>query len=263
VRKIKSPLKKHTIVALPGGPGLGADTLAGLEELANSFNVFLVDPPGTGGKKLVERPTYDDLLYENWLEVCSVQGSKILVGHSFGGIQAVDIFLKDPTQFSAIILVAAPFSPETFAGMDKQYQKLITPGLKASEDNFYKNPTDENYANWFSKYCSLCFIDSNIDRGARLFRSDNISGESFMGASDEMTKRYDELVKMKNYEVPKLFISGEKDLLVLPELSKKDAEAGGFKFEIIDNAGHFVFFDQPLKVHDSITQFINSSLGGI
>ena len=54
----------------------------------------------------------------------------------------------------------------------------------------------------------------------------------------------------------KIFISGADDRLLMSENLKKDSDLGKFEFYEIQNASHFVMFDQPERVANLIEEKI-------
>jgi len=59
----------------------------------------------------------------------------------------------------------------------------------------------------------------------------------------------------------KIFISGSDDRLLLSENLKMDSDLGEFEFYKVQNASHFVTFDQPEKVAGLIENLILRSKG--
>ena len=47
------------VVFIPGGPGLSSKTLSGLEILNRSFDLVLVDPPGTGEQRDPDKQNFE------------------------------------------------------------------------------------------------------------------------------------------------------------------------------------------------------------
>src|SRR5688572_29992033 len=54
--------KKPMVVVIPGGPGLGSETVETLKALSSKLDVCLLSPPGTDGTQALEEPTYDALV---------------------------------------------------------------------------------------------------------------------------------------------------------------------------------------------------------
>ena len=53
----------------------------------------------------------------------------------------------------------------------------------------------------------------------------------------------------------KLFIAGKQDVMLPETVLSEDAASGGFNFISINNASHFVTFDQPESVAGLIEDF--------
>ena len=53
----------------------------------------------------------------------------------------------------------------------------------------------------------------------------------------------------------KLFIAGKRDGMLPEEILKEDADRGGFEFKSVNNASHFVTFDQAEIVAGLVESF--------
>jgi proline iminopeptidase len=104
-----------TLVCHPGGPGFSASSLTDLGGLADSFELVLLDPRGTGGT--AHAPTYRQEEYvEDLEELRAALGLEQfdLLGHSHGGFVAVAYAAAHPQRVRKLVLAAtAPrFAPE-------------------------------------------------------------------------------------------------------------------------------------------------------
>ncbi len=67
---------------------------------------------------------------------------------------------------------------------------------------------------------------------------------------------------LKENKPKKLFIAGEKDIMRPIEILREDESRGGFDFKSVNNASHFVTFDQAEIVAGLIEFFCDKIIEG-
>ena len=250
------------IVFIPGGPGLSSKTLSGLDILNRSFDLALVDPPGTGGQRDPEKQYFDFVLSSFEFELKVLERPIIIGGHSFGGHQAACLAARKNLNYVGLICLGSPLSESTFNGVTKEYEKLKSPLLEATEKKWNKSKNIENLKNWFSSYEELWFSPNTLDEGRQLILDDKMSLSAFLGVEPNFSGQSQFFNSLKASSIPKLLIAGELDKLVPSDLLEKDAEAGGFDFNILKNAAHFMNLDQSEAVAKLVeNKFIDSRTG--
>ena len=237
-----------TIALIPGGPGLSSQTLRSLTILKSSFNLVFVDPPGTGSAQ-VDSPalSYSESLFEIGASLERYSGL-ILLGHSFGGIQAADLVASKMVDAAALICLSTPFSANTWSVVEEQYSKLKTEDLKVAEAKFAHDPTDLNFRRWLAAYGPLYFTAVTSSTGPSIILEDSASHSVFTEVGKNPERHQALLGKLKSLQIPKIMIHGSVDWLVPEFVVRDDAEAGGFKYHSISNSGHFVNLDAPEKI---------------
>ncbi|RYZ91671.1 MAG: alpha/beta hydrolase [Proteobacteria bacterium] len=130
---------------------------------------------------------------------------------------------------------------------------------KASE-LFEREPNNNNFRNWIANYGVLYFASINVGRGKEMLMNCKTNLKAFDDCGAEASQKENVLLDLKSLSIPKLFIAGAADQLVTVESARSEAEAGGFDFVGIENAGHFMMFDEPLKTADVIKKFLNAKL---
>ena len=144
------------IVMLSGGPGLEPNSFFPLGNLLEAFNVYYFYPTGTNGSEQDQIPTYDELLLEIQEELSTLD-SFYLCGHSFGGIQAVELAQRNASKILGLICLATPLSLSSFEKLGQNFLTLQTEEDKAFDEALSTNPTDQNYLKWFDNYARLYF----------------------------------------------------------------------------------------------------------
>jgi pimeloyl-ACP methyl ester carboxylesterase len=239
------------LILIPGGPGLSSHTLRSLDILARSFNLHYVDFPGTNGNPYLGDKGFNELTSELIKKISEIDGKKFVLGHSYGGFFAAEVLLKE--KCDGIICISTPFSEEALLSANDNYEKYATPELKKAEELWGKKQDDLNFAKWLSEYGELYFANPE---GKELILNDRVSANFFNSNREEINNFELMLSKLSLISKMKLFIIGEEDKLLNAKFLEQDAKWGKFDFKSIENASHFVMFDQPDMVATYIEERI-------
>ncbi|HLE12958.1 MAG: hypothetical protein A2504_12990 [Bdellovibrionales bacterium RIFOXYD12_FULL_39_22] len=255
----KAELKSPNLVFIPGGPGLGPNSFDLLSEKIVGVNVFYFYPTGTileeSGGRTPSVLSYDVQLADLVNEIKKIK-APILCGHSFGGIIATDLAVKSPELISGLICIASPFSKNSFDEVSKNFMAIQNEESETINNLFEKNPTNDLYKKWFAHYAELYFSHKNIKNGKKLLLNDSSCVKAYLDATEEASQKESLLAEIKSSSVRRIFIAGEEDRLLPPNVLEKDAASGDYKFISIEYAGHFAHFDQPDMVSEVIINFI-------
>lgn len=245
--------KAKNLVLIPGGPGLSSQTLRSLDLLSRNFHLHYVDFPGTNGNPYGKKYSFEELCDGLQKAIRSIDGKTIVMGHSFGGFYAAYTALWSDAE--GLICISAPFSQKSLSVANEQYALKMTSDLKEAESAWEKTPNDSTFKKWLSSYGELYFSKENFDRGRDLILSDSTCFQSFLDNREDVSQMELLLSKTSNNPIKKLFIAGEADALLPVETLKEEASRGGFSFEAVPNASHFVMFDQPESVAGLIEKY--------
>ena len=241
-------------IIISGGPGLSSLTLRSLDILKRSMNLIYVDFHGTNDVPYVEDASFEKLTQNLSVELESIllTSSKIfLIGHSFGGFFVASLAQKLPIK--GIFCLAVPFSQESLEGAVENYARKKTPSLKDAETEWNRNKTDEAFKKWLSEYGELYFINP---KGRELLLNDKSSARLFLANRFDASEKEYLLDNLAPKKILKVFIAGKLDGLISYKVLEKDASRGGFQFLTVENASHFLTFDQPEKVASLIEENI-------
>jgi len=205
-----------------------------IEELRANYRVIAIDLPGFGLSPVPAKPfTLDD--YAETVEALCQKlkiNNFILVGHSFGGRVSIKIAIKHPTKVKKLILVDS-------AGI-KRERKIIG-GLARLFKPIFKQ---------------------KIMDGARNKIYQAIGSEDYL-ATPKLQKTYQNIVAedLSSYlcdiKLPTLIIWGENDKdTPLSDAKLMNRDIKNSKLEIIKNAGHFSFIDQPESFNKILSDFL-------
>jgi len=242
------------IVIFPGGPGLSSNSIKAFDDLSTNFRIIYLDYCGTNDSPNV-RLTFGELVQEISNYVQKLEGDTILLGHSYGGVLASQIAVF--TDCAGLVCLGTPFTARSLNVASNNYVTNSDDALKSSLNKWSLVKSKENFNDWLAEYKDLYFIKENIEFGKQLLRNDKSSFEFYNSNQNDILENSSVLANVLNWKKPKLFLAGEKDLLLTPEILEQDAEEGGFAFSVIPNAGHFLMWDNYSEVSQKINSFIN------
>lgn len=246
---------KYNLVFIPGGPGLSSISFSPLEELKKEFGLYFFDPMGTTAP-LKTKPTYEALLSELKESISEIENI-ILCGHSFGGIQAIDLASQELPNIKGVIAIGSPVSSHAFEIIGKNFDVELNEDQKRLADLLANDPTDEIYKEWMITYKDFYFNPKTSDIGVEAIRQDSLCVRSYKEAINESTSKEEKLKNLRNKNILKLYISGAEEKILPPDSAKHEATLGGFDLEIVNNGGHFVHYECPQKTMNIIRNYLN------
>lgn len=233
------------LALLPGGPGCSSRGFARLAAALGARPRVLVDPPGTGEASRPDRFDYGALLADIESALGSVGRPLVLIGHSFGGIQAADLTVRGHLPVRGLVCLATPFSTDSLQAMGRQHERHRTPEAIEREKAYAANPCRETFQAMNLSYLNFYFSKGHESEGRALLEADPFSWEAYRDATAEGIGKAEELgTAVAEWNGPKLFVAGREDLLLPWEALEQDATRGGFAFHLVDG-GHFLMFEKP------------------
>ncbi|MGE3610289.1 MAG: alpha/beta fold hydrolase [Bacteriovoracaceae bacterium] len=228
------------IFIVSGGPGLSSQTMRDLDILKRSFELIYLDFQGTNDSEYLGKKSFDELSQSISQVVKNESGRKYILGHSFGGIFAADVMLRET--LDGLICIAAPFTERVLLAANDNYASYMTPELSKAEQLWSQEQDDKSMAKWLSEYGVLYFTNP---KGKELLLQDKASASFFKDNRADAANKEDLLKSLSDVNKTKIFICGKEDKLLPSEILIKDAELGNFDVFEIEEASHFVTFDRP------------------
>ncbi len=225
------------------GGGIAGVWLPLHQLLAEHFEVFAPDHPGFGkSDDLPLVDAVDDLVY-HYLELLDRLGLErvSLMGASFGGWLAAELAVHSPHRFEGLVLVAPV-------------------GLRIPEhpvaDLFYMNPVQKVEALFHDPaFAATVFpAEPDVDFILQAYRNDTAlaryAWHPFM--NDPKLER-----RLGRVTVPTLVLSAAQDQIVPRAHGERyAARIAGAKLEVLENAGHAVFVEEPARVAEPAVAFL-------
>lgn len=283
--------KGTNVLVVHGGPGYPfAAPLASLSPLTSQYTFHYYDQRGSGrSTRPISRFTSSNT-YENMqtldrtlglgAQIADIERIRqilgddkiILVGHSFGGFLASLYAAEFPEHVKALVLVAPAETlvmPPPSGGLFEQIKPMLANEMRSDYDAFLKRYLD--YGSIFAK--SDADLVALNDEFARYYTlAANRKGFAVPAETQpvesggwmvhamyvSMGLQHDYRPALKSVTAPVLVIHGANDLQ--PEAaSRMYADAfPNARFEVIGNAGHFAFADQPEVFALVVGKFLDS-----
>jgi len=241
---------------LPGGPGIGSDSL---HELVDSSNLpgttWMVDLPGDGSN--TDAPGAPADPYSEWpqvlLEAADAVPNPIYVGHSTGGMY----LLSTPdleTRLTGLVLISTAPDSRWLPAFVAMTEQNPLPAVAAATSTYEKDPTNEHLAEIAVASAAWNFGPNTIDAGRDLLgrMPYNKNAVNWSDQHFDQTYRATWLPKA----LPTLIISGSDDRIVAQHLWDDDRfRRDNITRAIIDGGAHFAWMENPAAVRQSLQEF--------
>lgn len=275
----------RNVLVIHGGPGYPyLKPWAGLEPLTQSYQFHYYDQRGSGQSTRPIDTFTSQNYYENLTTLDKTLGlgaqiadierirqilgeeKLILVGHSFGGFLASLYAAEFPEHVEALILVAPAdvlLMPAEDSGLFTLVRERLPEDMRPAYDDWQKRYFD--YGTIFSKSeAELAALNDEFKPFYYAVAPGSFPEQGETGGWGvhaiyfSMGQRHDYRAAMKNVTAPVLVIHGADDLQ--PEAaSRRFAEAfSNVRFEVIENAAHFSFEEQPEAFGAVVGEFLDS-----
>ena len=259
------------LIAHPGGPGTGAaflGDLAGLDEVAT---VVWLDPRGTDGSTApADADSYKLGHYAADIEaVCRALGLDrvALLGFSHGGMVAMRHAIDHPERLTKLILLdTAPVLDEVSlqrvsTAMDRRQGEPWYPEVRRLIDADQVAATDAQAMADLLAILPMYF--HRWDDVAQQF-VDELGGASMharVGTSwAQEQPTMDLRAELAQIRTPTLVVVGEDDFICDLTAAREMADSiPGARLEVIAEAGHFPWVEQPAAFREAVDDFLTGS----
>ncbi len=211
-------MNKQTIIFLHGGPGFSDYLKPYLFDLNKDFKCIFYDQ--ARGEKIVVK----DLLTE-LDSIVSKESKPILLGHSWGGVLAVEYAKNNMSKIGGLVLMSTGLSSAQWM----QYRdELDAIGLgDAPPEKIFLTPIE-------------------LVEGKKLLDKtwETFSEATFDSLNKTYLEKYNLLSSLSGFSFPILNVFGEKDLRFSQNVTKSFKKYNSSVMDLeVPNAGHFPFLD--------------------
>ena len=265
VRLTNPSLTAHVLVSGRGEPvllihggGTAAVSLAGvMAGLAPSFRCIAPDRPGCG---LTDAFDYTNVPFRQHgtnfvrsiLDAFNLQKAT-LIGNSMGGLWSLYFALAAPDRVTKIVLLGGPAASAPLPPRPRAPRPPAGDGsIEDTRARFRVLMADQSRAP--VEVLEADFAASRIPGASRAWNS------MVEDCARERTTTYALRPELKNLKTPAVFIYGEKDVEGPSSLAREMAAlAANARCEIIPDAGHLVWLDQPDACMRIMMEFLRSA----
>jgi proline iminopeptidase len=259
----KDELKEKPVCfVVHGGPGgTHINFKPYLDSLTSYMQLVYIDNRGSGFSAKGAQSTYT--MKHNVEDIEALRQylglEKImLLGHSYGGMTAMEYAKRYQHNLSAILLIATSpsyrfiekaksFVAEKGTNEQKDIADVLWEGAFTSNDQL-----DKYYDIMAPLYSCTAKEDDQVPR-PKIPRSFEALNKGFGG----FLREYDVIGDLPAIQVPSLVIAGKHDWITPIDENELIADKlPNSKFVIFENSSHSVFKDEPDRFHNVVTNFV-------
>lgn len=254
---------ERTLIAVAGGPGASHHYIRALEQVAgDKRRVLIFDPRGVGASTPPADEDYSLPRYADDVEAIrrSVGVETFdLLGHSFGGLVAMEYVSRFPQRVRSIAFVDSvpPTDKElgpTFQAMQNGMKERMQQGLMAPPPA----PEGSDGSRMFRSIMPGYFADPRFVIPA--YALETRYDVMIAGKTSASYKGYDRTADLKKVVVPVLVIAGEADAFAAVAGSLADAFSPGITtITRLPACGHMPFIECPTAFFGALEEFLNRS----
>lgn len=241
---------------LPGGPGIGSESLAELAEILDVPGaVWLVDLPGDGSNR--EPPGAPADPFSVWphgvTEAADAVADPVFVGHSTGGMYLLDTPALEPRLRGLALLDTAPDAAwhPRFVAMTQRHP---LPAVEAATARYEADRRDANIAAIAVASAEWNFTPRGVARGRALLARMPYNAAAVEWSDAQFDHRYQ--ARWWPRAMPVLRLAGRDDRIVWQGGWRDPRyETPNVIDRLIDDAGHFPWIENPDQVRDAFRDF--------
>ena len=258
------------IVVLHGGPGFDHRTfLPFIWELARGHQVILYDQRCTGlSTGPVDSASINiDTFIEDIEAVRKAFGIEKmnLLGHSMGGILAMNYSLRHPDKLKSLILCSTTATAECFPEMRDTYEANRAPGdlqqlMEIGESEGFQGGDPAQVEEFWRIYFKPYFKDQSLVAKMDLTFTENTIRNSNAVAGYLLSSMgdFDMHKDLKSLQCPTLIVHGDADPMDLKYAKRIHQSIAGSELMVVEGSGHWLFVDGTKAFSRGILGFLDS-----
>jgi pimeloyl-ACP methyl ester carboxylesterase len=242
---------------LPGGPGLGSESLRTLTSILKlPGTTWLVDLPGDGSN----HTSNDEKSFSHWsqalVEVVEALNNVILVAHSTGGMYVLATPLEKKIQ-GLILMDSAPDA--SWQNEFMRYVQLHTIKETAKLYKQYsKKPSNLLLKKITIASASYSFTKKGLQKGISLLKTLPFNYKTCEWSAKHFDSKYKAQWIPKN--IPTLILAGEKDQIIPLKffIKSKKFKRKNITLRSIKNSGHYPWVENPKQIIEVFKEYLNT-----
>jgi proline iminopeptidase len=263
------------IIILHGGPDFNHEyLLPEMDRLSDSFRLIYYDQRGRGKSGGKVRP--EEVSIE--LEIEDLEGvrkhfgleSTAVLGHSWGGLLAMEYAIRHPERVSQLILMnSGPASHDDYMLLRQEREKNATDDLERlkalrASIRYKQGDLKADAAYYRIHFRGTIRQAEQLERVVNSLRvSFNEEGilkaraiEKRLMEETWLASAYDLLPRLKELNMPTLVIHGEHDIVPVMCAAHIALAVPGARFSLLRNSGHFSFIEKTEVVGKEVREFL-------
>jgi pimeloyl-ACP methyl ester carboxylesterase len=242
---------------LPGGPGLGSESLFPLLNILElPGNMWRLDLPGDGSNTTAN----SSKSFSNWssalIEAVNEFEQVVLVAHSTGGMFALSVPEIEDLLHGLILLDSAPSSEWQllFADVVKNFP---IPKLEILQRKYKEVPSNKALKAITLASAPYLFTKKGQALGLEMLSTLPYNYEVCQWSEEHFDPTY--RAKWIPQVIPTLILNGESDLVTPQKLftERKEWNRSNIIFKLIMNAGHFPWIENPQAVISAFNEYVH------
>ncbi|HSX19786.1 MAG TPA: alpha/beta fold hydrolase [Gammaproteobacteria bacterium] len=259
---------------LHGGPGLSSGyLLPQMSNFGNGYKVIFYDQRGSGKSSDTQINEQTITMAQFIADLDAVRAKLgynkiILMGHSWGGLLAMNYAIAHPAHVEDLVLVnSAPATHAGFLEFVQEYDKRtakINHELNSMRDSAAFRAGDPSVV---TKYYRLIFATymtnpKDVDKISLYFTNKSALNGFKVAAilqKNYFDNKYDVLPQLKKLHIPTLIIHGSDDLMPLATDEAIQKAIPNAKLIILNHTGHFAYIEDPANFFADVKAFLNQN----
>lgn len=246
---------KYNWLFLPGGPGLGSESLHNLTDILSlPGTIWYLDLPGDGSNITKD----NDQSFSNWskglIEATKALDNVILVAHSSGGMFALSTPGLENNLLGFVLMDSAPNAD--WQNFFMQYVKKYPLEEAARLQKIYETKPSDDLLRELTIACAPYFsTPQSLNKIRKMLASLPFNYKSHLWAENNFDRTYQ--AKWIPQEIPTLIFSGDQDHITPLILfsQAKQFQRQNICVREIENASHFPWFDNPDQVKQVFMEY--------
>lgn len=241
---------------LPGGPGIGSESLIELVHVLDvPGTLWLVDLPGDGNNR--QPPGMAEDPYSGWPDVLTEAAKAlpnvVITGHSTGGMYLLSVPALEKEIIGMALLDTAPDASWHQAFITMATQHPLSEVDRATA--YYEaNPQDENIAAIAIASAEWNFTAEGVDAGRELLARMPYNGAAIAWSAANFDTVY--RATWWPHTLPVLVLAGSEDRIVTQAgWSQAHFQTPNVFWRTIPGAGHFPWNENPTDVRKAFNNF--------
>ena len=244
---------------VPGGPGLGSESLCGLAETAQApGTTWLVDLPGEGSNR--DLPGLPDDPFALWpgvlVEAAQALDDVVMVGHSTGAMFILSVPELEAHLAGMTLVSGAPHAGWRSA-FGQYAQEHPIPEVGAAAQAYVEHPNDVNLRALTLAAAPWNFTEDSLPEGRILLSGLPYNHEATSWADAHFDDTYQ--ARWVPQTIPTLILGGAQDRIVTQSLWQEESAftRPNILHHRAPGAAHFPWIENPESVRMAFTDLVD------